>query len=86
MAWLILWTIKWDTPYEQLHVGGAHTGKEYAYRLFTYIVCHKADYPNNWVSQDTPARARESSARINNEQLDATTTTGRARKHAEYKD
>jgi hypothetical protein len=36
--------------YEQLHAGGAHTGKEYVYRLFAYIVCHEADYPNNWVS------------------------------------
>ena len=72
--------------YEQLHAGGPHTGTEYVYRLFAYIVCHEADYPNNWVSHDTPARKRESSARNNDEQLDTTTNTGRARKRVNYKE
>jgi hypothetical protein len=72
--------------YKQLHAGGPHTGMEHVYCLFAYIVCHEADYPNNWVSHDTPARTRESSAHNNNEQLDATTNTGRARKHVEYKE
>lgn len=73
--------------YEQLHAGGPHTGTEYIYRLFAYIVCHEADYPNNLVSHNTPARKRKrkSSTRNNNEQLDATTNTGRARKSANYK-
>ncbi len=71
--------------YEQLHAGGSHTGTEYVYRLFAYIICHEADYPTNWVSHDTPARKQESSACNNNEQLYATTNTGRARKRVNYK-
>jgi len=71
--------------YEQLHAGGQHTGTEYNYRLFAYIVCHKADFPMNEVTHDTPARARESSNRNNNEQLEATKNTGRARKQVNYK-
>lgn len=71
--------------YEQLHAGGPNKRMEYVYRLFAYIVCHEADYPNNWVSHDTPARKRDSSARDNDEQLDATMNTGRARKKVNYK-
>jgi hypothetical protein len=72
--------------YEQLHAGGPHTGTEYIFRLFAYIVCHEADYPINSVAHDTPARTRESSARNNDEQLDATTNTVRARKRVNYKE